>query len=109
MIPSSLKQTNNPKNTVIFKIVFYTELIELLKLKLYKTSWDDKVMIKLFLNRFSGLHNTYFPKKQIKLKSNDLLSPWITNGIKKSSKQKQRLYDKFLKNWNEKNELEYKT
>ena len=64
MIPSSLKRTNNPKNTVIFKIVFYTELIELLKLKLYKTNWDDKVMIKLFLNRFSGLRNTYFPKNR---------------------------------------------
>ena len=28
---------------------------------------------------------------------------------KKSSKRKQRLYEKILKNWNEKNELEYKT
>ena len=36
-------------------------------------------------------------------------SPWITNGIKKSSKRKQRLYEDFLKNWNENNELEYKT
>ena len=29
-------------------------------------------------------------------------SPWITNGIKKSSKRKQRLYEKFFKNRNEK-------
>ena len=39
-------------------------------------------------------------------KAKDLKSPWITNGIKKSSKHKQRLYNKFLKNKNEKNETE---
>ena len=61
------------------------------------------------MNKFSNLCDTYFPKKQIKLKSKDLQSSWITNRIRKSYKQKQRLYEKFLKNWNEKNELEYKT
>ena len=35
-------------------------------------------------------------------------SPWITNGIKKSSKKKQRFYQKFLKTKTEKNESEYK-
>ena len=38
----------------------------------------------------------------------DLQSPWITRGIKKSSKRKQKLYVKFLKNGNSKNELEYR-
>ena len=64
---------------------------------------------KSFLNKFSDLYDTYFSKKQIKLRSKDLQSPWITNGIRKFSKRKQRLYEKFLKNRNEKNELEYKT
>ena len=50
---------------------------------------------KKFLNKFSDLHDTYFPKQQIKLKSTDLQSPWITNGIKKSIKRKQRLYQNF--------------
>ena len=31
------------------------------------------------------------------------------NDIKKTSKRKQRFYEKFLKNRNEKNGLEYKT
>ena len=35
-------------------------------------------------------------------------SPWITNGIKKPSKMKQRLYQEFLKKRTEKNESEYK-
>ena len=111
-----MKQTNNTKNTVIFKGVFDTESVELFKQKLQETSWDDieasrnsDEAYKSFLNKFSDLYDSYFPKKQVKLKSKDLQSPWITNGIEKSSKRKQRLYEKFLKNQNEKNKVEYKT
>ena len=84
IIPSSMKQTNNTKNTVIFKRVFDTESIELFKQKLYETNWDDIEVsqnpdeaYESFLNKFSDLYDTYFPKKQIKLKSKDLQSPWI--------------------------------
>ena len=38
-----------------------------------------------------------------------MLSPWITKGLKKSSKQKQKLYIKFLKHPSYKNEMTYKT
>ena len=55
------------------------------------------------------MYDTYFPKNKIKLKSKDLKNQWITKGIKKSSKRKQRLYEKFLKICNEKNKSEYKT
>ena len=95
MIPSSMKQTNNTKNTVIFKRVFDTESIELFKQKLHEITWDDteasqnpNEAYKSFMNEFSDLYDTYFPKKQIKLKSTDLQNPLITNGIKKSSKRK---------------------
>ena len=97
-----MKQTNNTKNTVIFKRVFDTESIALFKQKLYETNWEDTEVsqnldeaYKSFLNKFPDLYDTYFPKKQIKLKSKDLQSPWITNSIRKSSKRKQRLYEKF--------------
>ena len=93
-----------------------TESTELFKQKLYETNWDGTEVsqnpdeaCKSFLNKFSDLYDTYFPKNQVKLKSKDLQSPWITNGIRKSSKRKQRLYEKCLKNRNERNELEYKT
>ena len=117
LISSSMKQTNNTANTVMYKRVFDTESIELFKQKLYETSWDDTEVsqnpdevYKSFLKKISDLYDAYFPKKQqIKLKSKDLQSPWITNGIKKSSKWKQSLYEKFLKNRNEKSKLEYKT
>ena len=39
-----------------------------------------------------------FPKKKIKLKPQKYNNPWINKGIKKSSKRKQKLYEKFLKN-----------
>ena len=113
MIPSCMKQTSNTKNTVIFKRVFDTESIEIFKQKLYETSWDDvkspktlRKNIKVFWLSFSDLYDTYFPKKQIKLKSKDLQSPWITNGINKSSMQS--LYEKFLKNRIEKMSLNTK-
>ena len=35
---------------------------------------------------------------KMKIKTKGLQSPWITKGIKKSTKKKQRLYSKLLKN-----------
>ena len=48
------------------------------------------------------MYDNFFAIKKIKLKSKDLRSPWITQGIKQS------LYDKFLKNRTPENEGEYK-
>lgn len=36
-------------------------------------------------------------------------SPWITSGLKRSPKHKKLLYEKFLKNQNKQNKLEYKS
>ena len=48
--------------------------------------------------------------KYLKLNSRVInQSPWITKGIAKLSKKKQRLHDKFLKNRTPKNEETYKT
>ena len=98
----------------IYKRTYNTESIELFKQKLHETKWDEIMSFqnpddayKAFLKRFSTLYDTYFPEKKIKLKNKDLQSPWITKGIRRSPKHKQRLYEKFLKNRNEKTELEY--
>ena len=50
-----------------------------------------------------------FPKKKINLKPQKYNNPWITKGIKKSSKRKLKLYEKFLKNRNQKSEKLYKS
>ena len=39
---------------------------------------------------------TFFPMNKMNIKTKDLESPWITKGIKKSSKKKQCLYSKFF-------------
>ena len=65
-------------------------------------------MLYIIFKKVSYYLGKLFPRKKIKLKLKDIQSPWITSGIKKSSKLKQRLYDKFLKTRNQKSELEYK-
>ena len=116
IIPSPSKQENVTETTFITKRILNTKSIEFFKQKLYEASWDEMEMsqnpdqaYKTFLTKFSDLYNIYFPTKIIKVKNKDLNSPWITKGIKKSSKRKQRLYEKFLKNRTEKPELAYKT
>lgn len=44
----------------------------------------------------------------IKLKAQEIQSPWLTSGIKKSSKRKQSLFEKFLGTRSNKSELKYK-
>ena len=47
-------------------------------------------------------------KTKFKIKSNNKVNPWITRGIAKSSKHKQKLYEKSLKNRSIQNEKIYK-
>ena len=62
-----------------------------------------------FLKTFSSCYEVSFPKVKIKIKSKSFLSPWITKGLIKSSKKKQKLYNNFLKHKTYKNEKKYKT
>ena len=61
-----------------------------------------------FSDTFSMLYERNFPLKKHNIKNKDLLTPWMTKGMKKSSKQKQRLYIKYLKNKTEASEHTYK-
>ena len=61
-----------------------------------------------FLKQFLNIYEKCFPIKEIQIKKKNLLSPWITRGIIKSSKRKQKLYIKFLKNKSYANEERYK-
>ena len=78
--------------------------MELFKQELYKTSWDDVINNKnpndaynYFSHKLIVFYDKYFPKQNIRIYIKDLQSPWLTRGIKKSSKRKQKLYIKFLK------------
>ena len=64
------------------------------------------------INTFSisiDIYDKSFPKSDVKLKFKSDQSPWITKGIAKSPKKKQRLHEKLLKNRTPKNEKTYKT
>ena len=49
-----------------------------------------------------------FPLTEIEIKPKSLKTPWFSKGVSKSSKTKQRLYIKFLKNKSAESEEKYK-
>ena len=65
---------------------------------------DPNKAYKYFLDIFIDIYDNSFPKSEVKVKFKSGQSPWITKGIAKSSKKKQRLYEKFLKNRTPQNE-----
>ena len=82
---------------------------------LSSTDWNDVLGKTIanesydqFIKKFSLIYDNFFPINVIEIKTKNLLSPWITNDMKKSSKRKQKLYEKFLKEKSPKNEKEYK-
>ena len=104
IITSSTEKLVENKRTYVYKGVITDEATERFNQALYKTDWleietcnNPSERYKLFLKKFLSIYENIFPREKIKLKVKDIQSPWITNGIKKFSKRKQRLYDKFLK------------
>ena len=63
---------------------------------------------EVFLQQLLKIYDYCFPLKKIEVKRKSILSPWITRGIIKSSKRKQKLYLKFLRSKTYKNEKRYK-
>lgn len=109
LIPSSSTQWENNKTSFIDKIIFNAKSVESFKGKLYETYWKETKASKIPDEAYatlllSGMKNFFLRK--IKLKAKDLKSPWIIRDIKKSSKHKQRLHEKFLNKRTRKNELE---
>ena len=85
------------------------------KKNLSETNWshvtesqDPDDAYNIFLKHFLIIYDNFFPVRKIEIKRKNLMSPWITRGLVKSSKRKQKLYEKFLKNKTFKNEQNYK-
>ena len=64
-------------------------------------------MRKIYRNRYAYIW-WLFSKTKFKIKSNNKANPWTTKDIAKSSKRKQKLHEKFLKNRSIQNEKIYK-
>ena len=61
-----------------------------------------------FLKTLTDIYNVNFPIREYILKNKDIKSPWISKGLKKSSKTKQRLYIKFIETKTLEDESKYK-
>ena len=69
---------------------------------------DTNVMYDKFYEQFFEIYDKHFPLKLKITKLKDLKSPWFSQGLKKSSKRKQKLYVKHLKKKNNETETKYK-
>ena len=63
----------------------------------------------MFQRTSTDIDSTNFPVYEYILKDKDNKSPWISKGLKKSSKKKQRLYIKFVETKTREDEFKYKT
>ena len=62
------------------------------------------MLTTIFLKFILTAYEKYFPQKLIKNRIDKNRSPWMTNGLLKSVKRKNKLYKTFLKNPSGKNE-----
>ena len=97
----------NKSEQHIYKRIFHKTSIESFRLRLREIKWDNlkisndsKLAYNEFLDTFKSLYDGCFRRVKIKVKARNSFKPWITKGIAKSSKKKQKLYEKYLKNRN---------
>ena len=97
------ERTINEESVENYKnIISLTDWNDVLGKTITNESYDQ------FVKKFSLIYDACFPIKVVEIKTKNLLSPWITKGIKNSSKRKQKLYEKYLKKKSPNNEKEYK-
>ena len=62
-----------------------------------------------FLCTLNDVYGHAFPIKEVGSKLKTVFNPWMTKGLQKSSKKKQKLCNKFLGSKTNKNEWTYKS
>ena len=106
---------NHQKNRYLHKYIINESSKAAFKRRLRETSWDavkgldnpNESYVK-FIESITQIYDDCFPKTKFKIKSNNKANPWITRGIARSSKHKQKLFEKFLKNRSIQNEKFYR-
>ena len=63
----------------------------------------------MFLRTLTDIYDANFSIREYIRKDKDIKFPWITKGLKKSSKKNQKLYIKFFKTKILEDEFKYKT
>ena len=84
------------------------------KAELGKLTWlnvtqclNANIAYNNFFSSFKDLYDKHFPLQKVKINQKNQQKPWITRGIVKSSKTKQKLYNKYLKNKSPTNKSNY--
>ena len=104
------KSKPEDKAQFIYKHIYEEEQIKLSKHELNIQILDNpNTAYESFLDIFFRIYGNYFLKVKIKIKGKTIQNPSITKAITKSSKKKQKLYERFLKKCTPKNEQQYKT
>ena len=72
-------------------------------------SLESNSKYEILFKIFSELYEKHFPLKSFQIEEKDLQASWISKGLEKSSKKKQKLCIKFLKDKSIQNEQIYKS
>ena len=106
---------SSDKKVTIRKRIINADSIQEFRDILSEVDWENLYSIsnpndayEYFLKVFSGIYDLAFPLKTFSVKRKTLQNPWMTKGLLKSSKQKQKLYEKFVKRRSPRNENIYK-
>ena len=110
-----MKKSQRTSKITIHNRVIYDTYLMAFKTDLGNDNWNSinhspeaNSEQETFFKIFSELYEKHFPLKDFQIKVKDLQAPWISKGLKKSSKQKQKLYIEFLKNKSTQNEQIFK-
>ena len=97
------------------RLLINENLMKAFKSRLHKLLWeiiksiDDPIESnKAFIAILPSVYDEFFSKGGMKVRHNKNSTPWITRGMARSSKRKQKLYEKFLKNHTSENKMNYK-
>ena len=89
-------------------ITFFKEQLSLLHWRHIDFNGTVNEVYDTFLKTLTDIYDTNFPIREYTLKNKDIKSPWISKGLQKSSKKKQRFYIKFPKTKTLEDESKYK-
>ena len=109
------KLNNNSKSNAYRSIRnIKSQNIAALNIELNQTNWDDVLTnnsaedsYTKFITKFSDLYDKHLPKTNKKINKRQEAKPWITSGIIKSIKTRNKLYKKFLNHPNDANKNKY--
>ena len=103
LIARDLCKIEKTTSTIFIRDLSKTKLDSLTK-AYEETSWDEvlscndaNVAFSFFSNKIQNIFDNVCHLSEKKVKPKELENPWMTCGLKKSSKRKQNLYNKFLK------------